>query len=398
LNRRIVLVGAGHAHLHSLRRASEFRRRGFELVVIAPDDFWYSGLATGVLGGSYPPSLDRIDVAALLAGSGAQLIRHRMSGVDLANRRVQIEDGPPIDFDALSLNLGSASPPLPGASCKIFSVKPVDRLIALRHALEEDFRNDPARAVSVAIAGAGVTGCEIAANIAELARAAGGSAKIVVYSGGEPLSELPPASAKALHRHLLGRGIGFRSGARIARVEGSRIDLVDGESASFDYLVNATGLAPPALARRTGLPVTDDGALVVDKRLMSAGADGVFAAGDCIAFCGTSLPRVGVYAIRQSPILFHNLMAFLDGRPLRTFVPQRKYLSIMTLGQRKGFAQRSGYWWLGRASFYLKDRIDRRFLQQHQPGAGLASPSLRATSTPSLLGRKSHRDGGETPP
>jgi hypothetical protein len=59
-------------------------------------------------------------------------------------------------------------------------------------------------------------------------------------------------------------------------------------------------------------------------------------------------------------------MALLDGRPLKRYVPQAHYLSITTLGAGKGFARRSAYRWLGRASFLLKDWIDRRFLRGHQ--------------------------------
>jgi hypothetical protein len=46
-----VLLGAGHAHLQALERAAAFAGRGHELVVVAPDRFWYAGLATGMLGG-----------------------------------------------------------------------------------------------------------------------------------------------------------------------------------------------------------------------------------------------------------------------------------------------------------------------------------------------------------
>jgi hypothetical protein len=66
--KRAILVGAGHAHLLAAKRASEFTRRGYELVVISPGAFWYSGLATGMLGGIYPPIMDRIaqgDMAAI---------------------------------------------------------------------------------------------------------------------------------------------------------------------------------------------------------------------------------------------------------------------------------------------------------------------------------------------
>src|SRR5205814_2347000 len=75
--RRAVLLGAGHAHLFTLKRTAEFVRRGFELVLVAPEVFWYSGLATGVLAGLYPPELDQIDVGGGATGCGiAASIQH----------------------------------------------------------------------------------------------------------------------------------------------------------------------------------------------------------------------------------------------------------------------------------------------------------------------------------
>lgn len=391
MKRRIVLVGAGHAHLHSLLRAAAFARRGFELVVIAPEDFWYSGLATGVLGGTYPASLDRIDIAALLAGTGAQLLRKSMAGLDPANRRVLLDDGSSVGYGALSLNLGSTVPPIAGANEKVFPAKPVTRLIALRTALENAFGHKPSTAVSVAIAGGGITGCEIAASIADLACRYHAPANIVIFAGSAILAGLPPAGATKLTETLRRNGVAIRLGARVVGVDGARLTLADGTSEVFDYLVDAAGLEPPPLTRALGLPITDGGALIVDQHLMSPGADGVFAAGDCIAFRGEALPRVGVYAIRQSPILFHNTMAFLDGTPLKSFVPQAAYLSIMTLGNGQGFAQRSGFWWLGRAAFWLKDRIDRRFLRDHRPVAVNAGNHPDAAAHPSSRQSGAHQ-------
>jgi NADH dehydrogenase FAD-containing subunit len=157
--------------------------------------------------------------------------------------------------------------------------------------------------------------------------------------------------------------------------------LADGTSEPFDHLVNATGLQPPALTRTLGLATAADGAIMVDDRLTARDADGVFAAGDCIAFGSRPLPKVGVYAIRQAPILFHNLMAFLDGRPLERFTPQEHYLSIMTLGDGRGLAYRAGLWWQGRAAFFVKDWIDRRFLRSNRPDKthGRAAPPTDAS-------------------
>jgi NADH dehydrogenase FAD-containing subunit len=78
---------------------------------------------------------------------------------------------------------------------------------------------------------------------------------------------------------------------------------------------------------------------------------------------------VGVYAIRQAPVLTANLEAALDGRPPVPFRPQRRYLAILNLGDGTGLATWGGLWWHGRAAFRLKDLIDRRFLAAHRTPA-----------------------------
>jgi NADH dehydrogenase FAD-containing subunit len=114
------------------------------------------------------------------------------------------------------------------------------------------------------------------------------------------------------------------------------------------------------------LPTSADGALLVDRYLRSVADPRVFGGGDCIAFQGRALPRVGVYAIREAPILFHNLLATLQGRPLRPFKPQRHCLLILNLGDGTGLATWGRFHWHGRLAFWLKDRIDRAFLREYQ--------------------------------
>ncbi len=95
-------------------------------------------------------------------------------------------------------------------------------------------------------------------------------------------------------------------------------------------------------------------------------ADGVFAAGDCLHFVPRPLPKIGVFAVREAPILLHNLRASLDGRSLETFTPQDRYLSILNLGNRRALAYRGRLVWSGRLAWWLKDRNDRRWLDLYR--------------------------------
>ena len=362
--RRVVFVGTGHAHLHALKRAAEFTRRGFEVVAISPENFWYSGLATGVLGGHYQPKQDQVSIEALMApgGSAASFLRDRVVAIDPAGKCVHLASGAILGYEVLSLNLGSETRPFPGETKCVFPIKPLGNLWELRQALQAaQIRGQMPRVV---IVGGGASGCEIAANVRALLGIAAGVT--ILAPGREIAPAFPPRAAKALQEWLGTRDIRVHGDSRVSHVDGKVAVTEDGARHDFDFLINATGLHPPALLAGSGLPIGERGELLVDECLRSIGASDIFGGGDCVRFRGRELARIGVYAVREAPVLFHNLLATLEGRPLRAFQPQRYFLLILNLGGGVGLACWRNFYWLGRAAFWLKDRIDRAFLARYQ--------------------------------
>ena len=358
--RRVVLAGAGHAHLASLKHAAEFARRGVELIAIAPENFWYSGLATGVLGGRYAPEQDQVDVEALVTrgGEGGRFIRDRITAIDPGAKSLRLAGGGTLRYDVLSLNLGSETHPFPGENERVFAIKPLRNLWRLRQALEA------ARAAGkkprVLVAGGGASGCEIAANVRALLGA--GAEVTILAQGGRIAPAFPRRTAAALLRWLVSRDILVRADSAVSHLEEQVAVTKDGRRHAFDYLVNATGLHPPAILAEAGLPVSEHGGMLVDEFLRSTGDPCIFGGGDCVRMRHHELARIGVYAVREAPVLFHNLLASLEGRPLRAFHPQRNFLLILNLGGGLGLACWRNFHWLGRPAFWLKDRIDRHFL------------------------------------
>jgi NADH dehydrogenase FAD-containing subunit len=92
----------------------------------------------------------------------------------------------------------------------------------------------------------------------------------------------------------------------------------------------------------------------------------IFGGGDCIYFQPRPLDKVGVYAVRENPILYHNLLAALEGRALRRFRPGGAYLLIFNLGDDRGIFWKQQVVFDGKVAFWLKDFIDRRFMRQFQ--------------------------------
>ncbi len=139
-----------------------------------------------------------------------------------------------------------------------------------------------------------------------------------------------------------------------------------GAEAEFDLAILTTGIVPQRVFLNSGLETAEDGGLLVNDYLQSTSSPDVFGGGDCITIQENRLNRVGVYAVREAPILFHNLLARISGEPLMAFKPQKRYLLIFNLGDGSGLLVRSPWVWKGRLAFVVKDYLDRSFMSKFQ--------------------------------
>ena len=91
-----------------------------------------------------------------------------------------------------------------------------------------------------------------------------------------------------------------------------------------------TGAVAFPLFRGAGLPLDDRGFLIVDDALRSVADPRIFAVGDCATLAHyPEIPKAGVYAVRQAPVLWASLKAALDGRHPPGYRPQAGFLSLL---------------------------------------------------------------------
>jgi len=369
LRGQLVLVGSGHAHLHVVRHARELLRRGVAPVLVDPGSFWYSGLATGMLAGMHGCHEDRIDPRPLIENQGGRFLRDRVTGLDRAGRRVLLESGAVLEYDAVSFNVGSEvawSTPLP-ASDRIYEVKPIRNLWRLRTDLEQRFREDPGSPPRVVVIGGGATGCEVTASIEALAWRRRAALHLTLIGAADHLLPgHPRAATLRITGVLRRRGVELQLSTSIRAIDPEAATAADGRRLQYDHLVLATGLRPPAWLRDLGLPLDGQGALLLDATLRSVGDERVFGAGDCVRIEGHDLPRLGVFGVRQAPILLSNLLRRRSGEPPLTYRPQKRWLSILNLGHGDALATRGRFTWHGRSSLWLKEFLDRRFLDRYR--------------------------------
>ena len=365
---QVILAGAGHAHLHVASHAEMFAERGVELVLVDPGRFWYSGLATGMLGGYCEPDDDTLDPGELVRAHQGRFIRACVVGLDRAARCVRLSDGATLDYDLLSFDIGSEvqSPAGLADQPDIIPVKPIANLWSLREALRARWRSGSVQ-TKLCVIGGGATGCEVAANLHALACREHAALELtLITSAPRLLPQWPAGAARGLARALARRGIRLVFNSRVEHASAHALIAGDGTRYLYDFAVVATGLKPPALLAQWDLAVGSDSGLRVNTDLRTADDERIFGAGDCIHFEARELPRLGVFGVREAPVLLANLLAALDAKPLRAYKPQYRYLSILDLGDDTGLALRGRLHWRGRASLWLKHRLDRRFLEQYR--------------------------------
>ncbi len=369
--KQLLLVGAGHAHARVLQGWAAAPLKGVALTVVSP---WalapYSGMVPGWLAGLYRYGEIVIDFAALARAAGARWVAGELHALDAAAQRVELAGGEVLPFDVLSLNVGSTLRPPPLAGARVLSLRPLSALRPAWEQLLHEWREaDTTAPLHVAAVGGGAAGVEsVLAVLAHLRRLR--PERVVTAEllsrGPQLLPGLATPARRAAERALAAAGVALKLG-----VAGDARTL-----AGAGLVLWATGAQAHAWqrdpARRGGLAASDDGFIRVDEQLRSVSHPAVFAVGDGAHWqVGAALPKAGVYAVRQGPVLLANLRAALAGAPWQRYTPQRRFLALLATGDGRAIATRGPLAASGRWAWRWKDHIDRGFVRRFNP----ASPS-----------------------
>ncbi len=370
--KELLIVGAGHAHLEVLRRFAATPPPDARLTLLTREVHTpYSGMLPGVVEGHYGFADAHIDARLLAQRAGAMWVEGTATGIDTHNRKILRAVGEPLAYDVVSLDIGAA-PSLAstqGAAVHAIPVKPIGAFLAKFDAMLERIRQRGFRA-SVAVVGGGAGGVELLLSMERRLRreaaGAGSQLKFSLISGeGGVLPGFPATMRRKVASRLLERGIEVRN-VRVVKLTAGRLHLDDGSDVEADEILWATEAAASAWLGETGLKLDARGFLAIDAFLRCDGHSDIFAVGDTAAFLPRELPKAGVFAVRQGPVLANNLCAALRGAPLRRFRPQREALYILSTGERHAIATRNGFVIEGHWVWRLKDWIDRRFMARYR--------------------------------
>ena len=365
----ILLVGAGHAHLTILKNLNNLLLQGHKVTVISAEIYhYYSGMGPGMLSGIYSPQQIRFHVEKMVTDQGGHFIRDQVIHIDPVNRNVQTESNGKISYDVACFNTGSHVPypeitkTLNGEEF-LFPVKPIQNLLFAKNKMSFLLKR---KRLKIMVVGGGAAGVEIAANLRALAENFKQDTDITIVTGGNLLNRFNDRFIVAAKTMLQRLSINLLERSGVKAISNNCIILNTGLSLQCDMVLWAVGTKPSPLFKDSGLPTGPDGGLLVNEYLQSVHFPNIFGGGDCISFKNHPLEKVGVYAVRQNPILLKNLNNFINEKQLAPFVPQKAFLTILNMGNGQGLLKWKNLVFKGLTVFWLKDFIDQRFMKKFQ--------------------------------
>lgn len=387
ITRDLLLIGGGHAHAIVLKMWGMKPLPGVRLTLINPDPTApYTGMLPGLVAGHYGRDALEIDLVRLARFAGARLVLDRVVGLDLDKGRAQLAGRPDITFDLVSIDIGIGSG-LAGVDQGLaWLAKPLGAFADAWEAFVSDVTAST-KAPSVAVIGGGLGGVELAMAMAHRLGQVCPDRSAITISLVEASPDLLPSAAPALRKAVMsglaGLEVEVLTGSAVTAIEGTRLQLANGDTLEAQFIATVAGARPANWLADTGLAL-HQGFISVEDTLRSASHDTVFAVGDTAHMLASPRPKAGVFAVRQGPILYHNLRAALSGGSLGAFSPQTDYLKLVSLGGQTAVAEKWGLSVSGAKLWRLKDQIDRRFMAMLSDLLEMAAPE--PTPGPVALG------------
>ncbi|MEA5603071.1 FAD-dependent oxidoreductase [Nostoc sp. UHCC 0252] len=383
--KNLVLIGGGHSHAIALKMFGMKPLPGARLTLItANQKTAYSGMLPGHIAGFYTHDECHIDLQPLANFAQANLHIDRVVALDLENNKVLCANGLVVDFDVLSIDIGStpARVSVSGAAKYAIAAKPVSQLLEHWDELIAAVGKNPQEPISIAIVGGGAGGVELALAMQShlhqiLRQTQQPTQNLEIHLFHRQMELMPNYHQSVRHQIqqiLTERGIKLHLGENVCNIAPKKdketreifeIKCDSGLTINCNKIFWVTQASAPEWLKIAGLGTDEQGFILVEDTLQSQTHPQVFASGDIATMVNHPRPKAGVFAVRQGKPLFENLQRILLGKSLKPYKPQKQYLSLIGTGDGKAIATR-GIITLPphKLLWHYKDCIDRRFMER----------------------------------
>ncbi|MCC5647772.1 NAD(P)/FAD-dependent oxidoreductase [Nostoc sp. CHAB 5824] len=325
---RICILGGGFGGLYTALRLSQLPWESTqkpEIVLVDQSDrFLFSPLLYELLTGELQTWEIAPPFEELLQGTGVRFYQGVVSGIDIDQQRVNVQDGPEIPYDRLVLALGGETPLdlVPGATSYAYPFRTISDVYRLEERLRFLEESD-ADKIRVAIIGAGYSGVELACKLADRLGERGRFRLVEIAD--QILRTSPEFNREAAKKAIEARGVFIDLETKVESIEQNTISLEyknQLDTIPVDLVIWTVGTRVAPVVKSLPLKQNQRGQISTTSNLQVLDHPEIFALGDLADshdIEGQQVPATAQAAFQQADYTAWNIWASLTNRPLLPF-------------------------------------------------------------------------------
>lgn len=350
--KNLVLLGAGLAHVQLLSRLARKPASGTQITLIAPYPVQlFAPMVPGFVAGHYALDECLIPLEALLKRADVPWLNRPVVAFDANARTVKLDNGSTFSFDWLSVNTDlvqdrqQIEAAMPGAREHCLFLRPLASFGTLWPRVAE---LGASRALRIAVLGATHEAIELALAVRQRLP----NAAVTLVADDPQITGQTQAAAQNRRVAILKQDRITLLPDVAVRIEAEQILMASGVRLACDVPLLAIPGQTPAWLAESGLILDGNGFAVLDACRRSLSHPNVFAAND----------RGG----GADPALVKNLSALLSGASARPYAGSSSAMQFTAYGNRRALLEWGQFSAQGRWVGWLKDRLDRHYLQRYR--------------------------------
>ena len=342
----LVLVGGGHTNVLLIRKwlMNPKLIPKIPISIITRDTHLvYSAMFPSVISKTIQLEESLIDIQTLAKNAKISFIRAEVKDIDFNLKKIFLQNRPPVNYSKLVLNFGSETRIDSEFDHLVksqiaFPIKPFLKSYQL---IKKEDIYDSRKEFPFVIVGSGLAAIEVSYALRKRWR--NRSLKLFCIS-------------KKINNKIL------------KNLRESEIGLVNNLDFDYGKVLLCTGNTSPLWVKKKYLDLDKDGRIITNKNLKLKNFPGIFATGDCAVLDLNKRPASGIYAVKVSNTLAHNLKNEIDGFALQKWFPQRFGLQIVNSFPKtkprayaiyRDLVFGPNFWF-----WFLKNKIDRNFIKK----------------------------------
>jgi len=376
---KIIIIGGGYGGLKAVEALAEFPNNQITLI----DKNAYHFMQTDVyelIANEKDFAKVCVDLYTYCSGfdENVSFYKQEVLDIDFVNKKV-ITDIQRFSYDYVIIAVGARTKfvdSIEGLKEYAHGVKALHRAMYFKQKFEMSLFKKvqesgvTCKPLSIVVAGAGLSGVEIAAQMASYAKEFYCENNflcrkldiILVSSSKQILKGSDPYLAEKSQKRLLDLDIIIKSQTRVVAVTKESVTLSNGEVISMDFMIFTGGIEPSGLIYKLNLPKNERAFLKVNSFLQVEGCRDVFAIGDCTTLYNNEKPIAPTADIAEQmgELCSKNIMHLVSNEEMQRDIIQSRGVFI-ALGRRYAVGKMKAFYFSGYIAYIIKKLIEKSY-------------------------------------